>query len=1196
MDDKSQQDRVPLLLQRAAAALCGLLDQTLPSVSDRWWDSLVLPNLSFQQQRAVDARGITKLSGLDLAALLRVLDSNWHELSEKLGLTSEDRHFLKELRTVRDRWAHSSVEEFDAQDIHRDLDTLQRFLTAIEADAPLLGDVKQAKEATLTIGPAAQAAGAGNNPDPGTTYQVGQIVSLKSDPGCTGAITGVHPSPPETRYSVFGGGSVKTYYESQLQLVRQPSSLEPVSFAEFDACLSALQIRHPSTSIIYSLNSARIECVPYQFRPVLKFIRAERPRLLIADGVGVGKTIEAGLILKELQARADLQRVLVICPKPLITERKWESEMKRFDERFIPLDGDKLRYCVNETDLDGVWPDQYAKAILPYSLLDEELLFGSPANSRSRRKGLLDLNPFPRFDLVIVDEAQHVRNPETYAHRCVRLFCEAADAAVFLTATPLEMGSNDLYVLLNLLRPDLVRDFHTFEVMTEPNPAINSAVALARAAPPDWQEKAGMEMERAARTPWGALTLQRDPAYVRVIESLAGPQLSQGERVNCIAEIERLHTLSGIINRTRRRDIGDFTVRKPDTVTVEFTDAQRKLHDDIIVTQALILTALHPAANVKFLLTMIRRQAASCLYGLVPLLREILTRHLGELSGVEADAAEFDPKGTIDNAIEARIADVLRQAESLDPHDPKLEALKRIVKEKIELPNRRLMVFSTFRHTLGYLFDNLLRDGFRVGIVHGDVPDEERNEVRRRFQLEPTHPEAIDLLLFSEVGSEGLDYQFCDGIVNYDLPWNPMRIEQRIGRIDRRGQASEKIRIVNIITPGTVDADIYDRCLLRIGIFDREIGASDEILGDITREVQSIAEDFTLTTEERRGKLQQLADNKIRLIREQQELEDRQAELFALRPPVMRAEEELQDASSRWLSPALLDNLIRRYLVNMPSAEQAGIPGEKAIKTLRLNQEARNALLSDFGKLPRSTALTYREWENWLKGTNPHLRITFDPAVAIENPDATLLSPVHPLVRQAANFFGKRDRAVTACVVASGTVPGGDYPFAVYQWRFLGLQDDLKLQPVALNDRLQAQFGQLLSRAAPLDVVSGQMPTEAILSKLEGTHYAQWLKARDEHRTASAKRAAFRLASLESSYKARIALLQDQLNKATDERIQRMHRSQIERAVAEHARRVQDVERAKETVDLQADLVAFGTIRVNPEYANGERLRQDLQG
>jgi superfamily II DNA or RNA helicase len=1188
MDEKSQKDRVPLLLQRAAVSVCALLERTLPSVSEHWWDSLVLPNLSFQQRRAVDARRITKLSGLDLAALLRTLDSNWHELSGKLGLASEDRHFLKELRTVRDRWAHSAVEEFETQDIYRDLDTLQRFLTAVRADAELLLEVKQAKEAMLAIGQIAQPAAPVKDPDPTTAFQVGQIVSLKSDPGSTGAVTGVHPSQPETRYSVFAGGSIKTYYESQLQVVQRASTLEPVSLAEFDACLSAIQIQHPSTSIIYSLNSARIECVPYQFRPVLKFIRAERPRLLIADGVGVGKTIEAGLILKELQARTDLQRVLVICPKPLITERKWESEMKRFDERFVPLDGDKLRYCVHETDLDGVWPEQFSKAILPYSLLDEELLVGSPAQSRARRKGLLDLDPFPRFDLVIVDEAQHVRNPETFAYRCVRLFCESADAAVFLTATPLEMGSNDLYVLLNLLRPDLVRDFHTFEVMTEPNPAINSAVALARAAQPDWQEKARVEMGRASRTAWGALTIQGDPAYLSVMESLAKAQMTHGERVNCIAQIEHLHTLSGIINRTRRRDIGDFTVRKPDTVTVEFTEPQRRLHDDIIVTQALILSALHPSANVKFLLTMIRRQAASCLFGLVPLLNEILTRHLGELSGVEADTPDFDSTATLETAIEAKIADVLRQAQSLDPYDPKLEALGKIVNEKSGLANRRLMVFSSFRHTLGYLFDNLLLQGVRVGLVHGDVPDEERNEVRRRFQLDATHPDAIDVLLFSEVGSEGLDYQFCDGIVNYDLPWNPMRIEQRIGRIDRRGQTSEKVRIVNIITPGTVDADIYERCLLRIGIFDREIGASDEILGDITRELKSIAEDFTLTTEERQVKLQQLADNKIRLVREQQELEDRQAEFFALRAPVVRDEEELQDASSRWLSPALLDNLIRRYLEKVTSAEQAGILGEKAVKTLRLNQEARNSLLADLAKLPRSTALTYREWENWLKGTNPHFRITFDPAVAMGSPDAILLSPVHPLVRQAANFFVKRDRAVTFCEVPSDAVAPGDYPFAVYQWRFLGLQEDLKLQPVVLSEALRAQFGRLLSKATALDVAYQQMPDGETLRDLERAHYDLWSKAREEHRAESAKRAAFRLASLESSYEARLSLLQDQLGKAKDERIQRMHKSQIERAMAEHGRRVQEVDRARETVDLQADLVAFGTVRVKLERANGE--------
>src|SRR5205807_4427262 len=103
----------------------------------------------------------------------------------------------------------------------------------------------------------------------------------------------------------------------------------------------------------------------------------------------------------------------------------------------------------------------------------------------------------------------------------------------------------------------------------------------------------------------------------------------------------------------------------------------------------------------------------------------------------------------------------------------------------------------------------------------------QRQQLRHRFSLPQSDPDALDVLLSSEVGCEGLDYQFCDCLVNYDIPWNPMRVEQRIGRIDRYGQKSEKVLIYNFITPGTVDADIYERCLLRIGIFNQALGGSE---------------------------------------------------------------------------------------------------------------------------------------------------------------------------------------------------------------------------------------------------------------------------------------------------------------------------------------------------------------------------------
>ena len=143
----------------------------------------------------------------------------------------------------------------------------------------------------------------------------GQMVFLKSDPSKKGAVVGVLPGQPETRVKVFVDRSTQTYYASQLQAEEQPDDdFQPLSCEQFHAYLTALQIRHPSLSTLYSLNAARVDFIPYQFRPVLRFIRSDRPRLLIADGVGVGKTIEAGLILRELQARREIKSILIICP------------------------------------------------------------------------------------------------------------------------------------------------------------------------------------------------------------------------------------------------------------------------------------------------------------------------------------------------------------------------------------------------------------------------------------------------------------------------------------------------------------------------------------------------------------------------------------------------------------------------------------------------------------------------------------------------------------------------------------------------------------------------------------------------------------------------------------------------------------------------------------------------------------------
>ena len=137
-------------------------------------------------------------------------------------------------------------------------------------------------------------------------FSPGQIVCLMSNPSIRGVVVEALTGPSEDRIMVFVDGNVQRYYASQLQAVDHSDSVSCFSVVQFQTYLTALQIRHPSLSTLYSLNAARVDFIPYQFRPVLRFIRSDRPRLLIADGVGVGKTIEAGLILRELQARREI--------------------------------------------------------------------------------------------------------------------------------------------------------------------------------------------------------------------------------------------------------------------------------------------------------------------------------------------------------------------------------------------------------------------------------------------------------------------------------------------------------------------------------------------------------------------------------------------------------------------------------------------------------------------------------------------------------------------------------------------------------------------------------------------------------------------------------------------------------------------------------------------------------------------------
>lgn len=237
-----------------------------------------------------------------------------------------------------------------------------------------------------------------------------------------------------------------------------------------------------------------------------------------------------------------------------------------------------------------------------------------------------------------------------------------------------------------------------------------------------------------------------------------------------------------------------------------------------------------------------------------------------------------------------------------------------IIQQKQGEENNRVIIFSSFRHTLAYIRNKLQKRGIRVGQVDGTVPDDERYALRQRFLKDRDDEQAIDVLLFSEVGCEGLDYQFCDTMINYDLPWNPMRIEQRIGRIDRRGQKSDTVKIYNMITDGTIDATVYERCLSKIGVFESSIGDCSEILGDISDQILKIMFDPELSETERTSKIEQMADNEVKKVQEMRNLEQEEKSLYGFDLSNYIQNKDVQDAENIWISPTSIQEMVDTFM------------------------------------------------------------------------------------------------------------------------------------------------------------------------------------------------------------------------------------------------------------------------------------------
>jgi len=1031
-------------------------------------------------------------------------------------------------------------------------------------------------------------------------YKVGDIVAFKTDPSRQGPIVEILPPIKEqNRYRVFHSPEdIREYLQDQIvllaDLVEHSNTEDRLSSDEFLACLNALRLNHPQVDSIYALYAARIQFIPFQFKPLLRFLRADRPRLLIADEVGVGKTIEAGLILRELESRQELDNVLVVCPKALVS--KWRSEMRRFDEDFIHLSSEQLRYCLRETDLDGVWPNQYSRAIVHLELLRrEEYLAGK--DGRRPLPGLATLSPPPKFDLVIVDEAHHVRNPDTLSHQVAEFLCDVSEAAILMTATPIQIGAENLFHLLNLLRPDQFIDFTQFQEMAQPNRYLNRAIRFVRTKqPPDqWYERAQTALVAAAETDWGKQVLKHDPRFARWKERLQKrDDLDDKERVRFIRDIEEVHTLAHVMNRTRRRDIGRFTIREPYTVEVPFTESQQAFYDALIAFRREMLALDYPQAVIRLITDTLERQAASCLPALVPALDTFL--RTGKFRTEElTDDLEWDDARDLPPSLIEKGCELRAMAVALPEEDPKLNELKHIVSETISSSGpRKVLIFSFFLHTLSYLERQLRTAGYRVAVVNGRVDDERREILRNRFRLPNEHDDAIDILLSSEVGCEGLDYEFCNRLVNYDIPWNPMRVEQRIGRIDRFGQQSDKVQIYNFVTPGTVEERIVFRCYDRLGIFRDTIGDIEEVLGRLTQAITDTALDISLTQQQAEEKAKQLADNALREIEEQRRLEEQSKELLGLDRALLDEVEKVQE-EGRFISPLELRQMIDEYLAHR--CENATILGDErrdGVVRIRANRADRDRLRSDLHQL-QIRDRTMLETRRWLISDAPLFAVTFHQKTALEHRDIPFITPIHALTKMAIQYWNSYhdQQLVTQVKLKTTEHPTGYYAFAYYLWEKVSIDFGVRLVPLVwdlrrekLDQTIPADLPNLLRQGHDTQAMDESLTQEIApaLHKLEeAIHEQRQAEVRKLIKT-NRQLAEQQLASLARYYDRRVARINEELSAATDRRIQRMKRSELHRIQQERERRRREIEERKKA-DIISQRVAYGVLEVY-QHAN----------
>jgi len=493
----------------------------------------------------------------------------------------------------------------------------------------------------------------------------------------------------------------------------------------------------PGFDRLITLDANAIKELPHQIDVAQRVLRDMGGRAILADEVGLGKTIEASLIYKELAIRGLARRALILTPASLVGQWQGELEEKFFEHFDAPTDPDD-------------WHD-VTKAIISHD------------RARSRRHAEEVLRH--RWDLVIVDEAHKVKSHRGATYQFIEKI--ERDFILLLTATPLQNDLRELYNLITLLRPGQLGTWQEFRSA--------HLVSGDHRRPRDPEALRALTHEVMIRTRRSSVALDLDLPPRRPRHPEVKLTRAEADLYERTTEFLRRLYREGFIQPEEQEEAEDGKRRRRPTKK-----------------GILQLAVIH-----------LRQRLCSSARALAESLE-----HLGE---AERISPEY-------RAIARQLA---QRARRIKTH-AKLDVLTKLLKETPD----RVVVFSDHRPTIQLIEERVRQLGRKPIVYWGAHSTPERDARIRAFHQDPR-----GVLIATRAGSEGRNLQFCNVLVNYDLPWNPMVVEQRIGRLHRIGQTRE-VHIVNLAAAGTIEAYILQLLDRKIKLFELVVGELDLILGE----------------------------------------------------------------------------------------------------------------------------------------------------------------------------------------------------------------------------------------------------------------------------------------------------------------------------------------------------------------------------